>query len=295
MVSDSRRPSLSGGKCVVGHGLTGGGRDRKFLGVMQLKHFERGEVLFREGEAGKEAYRIVSGHVEITLTEGAKTTNLGILYPGEILGEMAMVDDKPRAATARALTATVVEVITEENFMDAVLQDPERLKAYLGTMFERLRGMGVRLRQALRNNVVLSEELVQAADPERDAGDTGIIDPSAGISLYGHHVGESFEMRISTFPFRIGRRSPSAMASVFAANDLHLDDEPPYQVSRNHCAIERTAKGFVVEDRGSKLGTIVNGIAIGEASPRMKAPLRRGENWIILGAVESRVRLRAVV
>jgi len=262
---------------------------------MQLKHFERGEVLFREGEAGREAYRIVSGHVEITLTEGVRTTNLGILYPGEIVGEMAMIDDKPRVATARAATATVVEVITEENFIDAVLQDPERLKAYLGTMFERLRGMGVRLRQALRSNVVLSEELGHSPDAERDAGDGAVVDPNAAISLYGHQPAGPFEMRISTFPFRIGRRSPTAVASVFAANDLHVDDEPPYQVSRNHCAIERTGRGFLVEDRGSMMGTIVNGISIGEASPRMKVPLRRGENRIILGGAESRVRLRAVV
>ncbi len=262
---------------------------------MQLKHFERGEVLFREGEAGREAYRIVSGHVEITLTEGGKTTHLGILYPGEILGEMAMIDDKPRAATARASTATVVEVITEENFMDAVLQDPERLKAYLGTMFERLRGMGVRLRQALRNNVVLSEERGPSIEGDKDGVDGVVVDPNATISLYGQHPGGPFEMRISTFPFRIGRRSPTAVASVFSANDLHVDDEPPYQVSRNHCAIERTARGFLVEDRGSKLGTIVNGMVIGEATSRMKVPLRRGDNWIILGAAESRVRLRAVV
>lgn len=264
---------------------------------MQLKHFEQGEILFREGEVGGEAYRVVSGHVEITITEGTRTSHLGILYPGEILGEMAMIDDKPRAATARALTPTVVEVITEENFMEVVVRDPERLRAYLGTMFERLRGMGVRLRHALRNNAELSAEMgigtEAVPDPEVDAN--GLIDADSGLCLHWNRAGEWSEVRINTFPFRIGRRLPPSVASIFAANDLHVDDEPPYQVSRNHCAIERTPTGFVVEDRGSKLGTIVNGIAIGEASSRMMAPLRLGENWIILGSAESRVRLRAVV
>jgi hypothetical protein len=262
---------------------------------MQLKHFERGEILFREGEAGREAYRIVSGHVEITITEGARTSNLGILYPGEILGEMAMIEDKPRAATARALTATVVEVITEENFIDAVIHDPERLKAYLGTLFERLRGMGVRLRQALRNNVALSEELVQAGETERALTDGGGVEGEAGVTLTGGQNGELVTVAVSTFPFRIGRKLPPGVASIFAANDFSIDDEPPYQVSRNHCAIERTGRGFLVKDRGSKLGTIVNGIAIGEASPRMTAPLKRGDNDIILGGADSRVRLRVRV
>lgn len=262
---------------------------------MQLKHFERGQVLFREGEVGREAYRIVSGHVEITITEGAKTSNLGILYPGEILGEMAMIEDKPRAATARALTATVVEVITEENFLDAVIHDPERLKAYLGTLFERLRGMGVRLRQALRNNVALSEELGHTPESERPVVEGGAVESEGGVTLHGTQAGEEIRVQIETFPFRIGRRLPPTVASVFATNDLFVDDDPPYQVSRNHCAIERTARGFVVQDRGSKLGTIVNGIAIGEASPRMTAPLRRGENLIVLGSAESRVRLKAIV
>ncbi|MBL9129441.1 MAG: cyclic nucleotide-binding domain-containing protein, partial [Verrucomicrobiales bacterium] len=264
---------------------------------MQLKHFERGQVLFREGEVGREAYRIVSGHVEITITEGAKTTNLGILYPGEIVGEMAMIEDKPRAATVRALTATVVEVITEENFIDAVIRDPERLKAYLVTLFERLRGMGVRLRHALRNNVALSEQLNHAGDGETWPGDLGAggVESAATLTLHTVQSGEPIEMQVETFPFRIGRRLPSSVASIFAANDFAVDDEPPHQVSRHHCAIERTAKGFVVADRGSKLGTIVNGIAIGEASTRMTAPLRRGENIVVLGSAESRVRLKLIV
>lgn len=270
---------------------------------MQLKHFERGEVLFREGEAGREAYRIVSGHVGITITEGSRTSQLGILYPGEILGEMAMIEDKPRAATARALTATVVEVITEENFMEAVVQDPERLKAYLGTLFERLRGMGVRLRQAIRAADSESVRSGRASDSggsaetsrDGESLENGALDTTRSLTLQGEQGGALFEVRVESFPFRIGRRLPSQVPAVFAANDLYLEDLPPYQVSRNHCAIERTPTGFLIEDRGSKMGTIVNGVALGEGSSKMSVPLRRGENWIILGSPESRIRLRAMV
>ena len=270
---------------------------------MQLKHFERGEVLFREGEAGREAYRIVSGHVGITITEGSRTSQLGILYPGEILGEMAMIEEKPRAATARALTATVVEVITEENFMEVVVQDPERLKAYLGTLFERLRGMGVRLRQAIRAadsdplGHSLSGDSRVSSDASRD-GDTlesVMLDTTRALTLQGEQGGAPFEIRVESFPFRIGRRLPSQVPALFAANDLYVEDLPPYQVSRNHCSIERTPTGFLIEDRGSKMGTIVNGVAIGEGNSKMSIPLRRGENWITLGSPESRIRLRALV
>jgi CRP/FNR family cyclic AMP-dependent transcriptional regulator len=64
------------------------------------KEFKRGEVLFREGEPGKEMYVIQTGKVNITKTVRNTEKILATLGAGEFLGEMAILNNKPRSAGA---------------------------------------------------------------------------------------------------------------------------------------------------------------------------------------------------
>ncbi|CAG0961310.1 partial Cyclic AMP receptor protein, partial [Anaerolineae bacterium] len=59
-----------------------------------------GEVLFREGDAGDRMYVIQSGAVRISKTVKGEEKTLAILGPGEFFGEMAILNAKPRTATA---------------------------------------------------------------------------------------------------------------------------------------------------------------------------------------------------
>jgi CRP/FNR family transcriptional regulator, cyclic AMP receptor protein len=70
------------------------------------REYQPGDVLFREGEAGDEMFVIQSGSVRITKSIGGEDKVLAILGPGEFVGEMAILNGKPRTATA-----TVVEAI----------------------------------------------------------------------------------------------------------------------------------------------------------------------------------------
>jgi hypothetical protein len=94
---------------------------------------------------------------------------------------------------------------------------------------------------------------------------------------------------ISKFPFRIGRKheAQGKGATVFAANDLAVADDKPYQISRNHCSIEREGDHFFVRDRGSTVGTVVNETPIGLAEDTLTCDLRGGDNEILLGADDS--------
>ena len=96
-------------------------------------------------------------------------------------------------------------------------------------------------------------------------------------------------IKIDKFPFRLGRQSERANSesNIFSANDYPLLDEEPYQISRSHCSIEREGGSFFVRDRGSKLGTIVNGNAIGIHQSTLTCDLREGKNTLILGSVRS--------
>ena len=89
--------------------------------------FQPGQMIFREGDTTQEAYRILKGRVEISIAGEGKAVILAQLGEGDIFGEMAMVDERPRSASAQALEVTECEVLTAENFNEAVLQRPEIL------------------------------------------------------------------------------------------------------------------------------------------------------------------------
>ena len=93
---------------------------------MATEHFQRGQVIFREGDKSQEAYFIVSGLVEITLNTSHGVQSLAKIGPGEIFGEMGMIMDRPRTATATALENTTVETVAEAEFEQQIIQRPDR-------------------------------------------------------------------------------------------------------------------------------------------------------------------------
>jgi CRP-like cAMP-binding protein len=83
---------------------------------LEIRHLEAGEVLFYEGEAGDHAYIIQDGLVEISRRVGVAEIFLATCGPGEIVGEMALIDGKPRSATTRALRPTSIRVLPLGHF-----------------------------------------------------------------------------------------------------------------------------------------------------------------------------------
>jgi CRP/FNR family cyclic AMP-dependent transcriptional regulator len=87
--------------------------------------FQPGEVLFREDEPGDTMFVIQSGQVRISKAarDGVKT--LAVLGAGEFFGEMAILNSKPRNATADALTELRVLVIDAKTFGQMVVSNAE--------------------------------------------------------------------------------------------------------------------------------------------------------------------------
>ena len=260
---------------------------------MREKSFGQGETIFREGEEGNEAFRILEGRIEISLkVAGQGDVALGHLVPGDIFGEMALLDDKPRSATARALEPTRLHLMNVEEFNDLFLSDPSALTPFLSSFFERLRNTNELLRRELESRRVAPREVHQLLEQGGTAGPHEAIHPLPKITLASasketRKAGAPEIIVIDRLPFRIGRRQAGEGADILSANDLALRDQYPYQISRNHCAIERIGSELVVRDRGSTLGTILNGQSIGTESEHMVLPLRLGPNQLVLGGEES--------
>src|SRR5687767_8643211 len=89
------------------------------------RNCQPGEVLFREGEPGDTMYVIQAGAVRIMKTVKGEEKTLAILGPGEFFGEMAILNAKPRNATAVAEENAKVLVLGARTFEQMVVSNGE--------------------------------------------------------------------------------------------------------------------------------------------------------------------------
>lgn len=270
---------------------------------MNTRHFKTGEVIFHEGEISHEAFFLISGTVEISIKSGEGSVVLGRLGEGEIFGEMGMITDRPRSATARALEATTVESINEAEFEQAILARPDRMHAYLATLFDRIRTTDLLLQMEWRKQPAADGGPSPAAQRERTAlhGAPSSGRPAAAGLKHRIRIKSAngnphpVDVEVTKVPFRIGRAYADTSVALFARNDLSISDSRPHQVSRNHCEIDQGEEGLIVRDRGSTLGTTVNNVELGGHADTLSLPLHEGENLILLGNVQSPYRFVVTV
>ena len=106
----------------------------------RMRVYQPGEVIVREGEHTAGCFIIVTGQVEVVKgADTAKSTGLAQMGPGEIFGEMAMIDDSPRSATVRALSATECVGLRRSDFMAELQRTPEIAVHMLPVLVRRLR------------------------------------------------------------------------------------------------------------------------------------------------------------
>jgi hypothetical protein len=100
-----------------------------------IEHFEAGQTIFRQGDAGDCAYFIRNGEVEvIDEDDDAVLARLG---PGEHFGEMALLGDAARNATVRATSAVELAALGKENFLSMMRLVPTTEEAILATVRDR--------------------------------------------------------------------------------------------------------------------------------------------------------------
>src|SRR5262245_26977709 len=88
--------------------------------AMTCTHFAEGEVLFREGDPPDCVFRLLSGAVEILRELDGEPILLGTVGAGQFIGEMGVVENRPRSATARAASEVEVEIFTPTEFFDQI-------------------------------------------------------------------------------------------------------------------------------------------------------------------------------
>ena len=108
-------------------------------GNKETKIFKSGEYLFRENEKGEVLYILQTGQVRVFREEENKTFELGEYGRGSVIGEMALFDDKPRSASALAITDCRVIEIDREHFGNYLNKVPKWLSTIINIIIKRLR------------------------------------------------------------------------------------------------------------------------------------------------------------
>ncbi len=122
---------------------------RELEQVAQLavpRSFDRGEVIFREGDRGVALYVVRSGSVSIRREHpGGRTLALAELRPGSMFGELAAFGDEVRSATAEALESTALVAILGTDMQRVLRSDPDIALKMLAALAERVRRLNDRL------------------------------------------------------------------------------------------------------------------------------------------------------
>ena len=108
---------------------------------MLRKTLSAGEYLFREGDSPDSAFLIEEGAVEIHSGHGRNRFVLARLGPGDLLGEMAVVDRAPRTGSALAVTDCVLLVIEGDQIEDRLASSDPIIRMLLKGQMKRYRGM----------------------------------------------------------------------------------------------------------------------------------------------------------
>jgi len=100
--------------------MTGGALFNKFG-----KQFNTGEIIFCEFEPGNSFYLIQTGRVKISKVVKDKEKTMDILGVGDLFGEMAILEEQPRSATATAIEPVTVLHFDRDNFVSMMMSQPQ--------------------------------------------------------------------------------------------------------------------------------------------------------------------------
>ncbi|MDR2480924.1 MAG: cyclic nucleotide-binding domain-containing protein, partial [Spirochaetaceae bacterium] len=130
-----------------------------------------GQIIFAEYERGDKFYLIQSGSVELIRILGNVSKTLDVLSPSEMFGEMALLEDSPRSATAIAVGPTKLMCFDRDNFQSLVLTNPQ-------VAFKLLRLFVKRIYSAKRRFMILT-----LAEPNTRVADVFLmLDEESGSS-----------------------------------------------------------------------------------------------------------------
>lgn len=136
---------------------------RHLASSCQERKYAAGSLLIQQGATGAGLFVITDGHVKVTqaVDPDRAEVDLGTAGPGDVLGEMALLDDLPRSATVTAVEDVTALLLPIWDFRSALHANPEIPVKLLATLTRRLREAENRAREESKNAKNASASFLQ--------------------------------------------------------------------------------------------------------------------------------------
>ncbi len=118
------------------------------LGFASERRVPKGDTVFAKGAPGDSMMAVLAGRVRIgAVSADGREVTLNVIGPGEIFGEIALLDGKPRSADAVAIDDTLLLLVERRHFMPFLLRDPSLVERMLFVLCDRLRRTSLALEE----------------------------------------------------------------------------------------------------------------------------------------------------
>jgi hypothetical protein len=222
-----------------------------------------GDVIFSESELGNEMYIIQSGTVELLKAIGGETRVLATLDKGDFFGEMSVLEDLPRNASARAKTDVELVRINGAMFDTMLKSNPEIAVRMMRKLSRRVREVTSMLEEALGRRI--PEEEAERPAPRRVAPERNLcrlISSDSKSEFFLNREGDTL----------VGRSDP--VTGITPDVDLTPLD-PQRSTSRRHAKLYQMGGNFyIMEEIGVMNGTFVNDNRVATGTP---VPIQNGD------------------
>lgn len=224
-----------------------------------------GDIIFSEGEIGNDMFILQSGTVELIKTIAGETKVLATLEKGDFFGEMSVLEDLPRTATARAKTEVEVVHINGATFDTMLKSNTEIAIRMMRKLSRRLREVTAMLEGALGRQVQEEERPAprKAAPVASSRSAERLLSPDGKHEFFLNREGDTL----------VGRSDP--VTGITPEVDLSpLDTQR--STSRRHAKIYQMGTTYyVMEEIGVMNGTYVNENRVATGTP---VPIHNGDS-----------------
>jgi uncharacterized membrane protein len=138
--------------------------------IMEETSFKQGQQIFHERDPGGICYVVRSGRIELSVVDESKQhIVIDVLEPGELCGELSLLDGGNRSATAVALTDVVVLALERDDFMQFLKSRPDASLDLVMALVKRIRRADSLLKSRVQDPNKIIEENITVGDKMADA------------------------------------------------------------------------------------------------------------------------------
>ena len=244
--------------------------------------FGEGQVIFKQGEPSDKFFIIRSGQVLLTREANGTTTELGKAGPGEVVGEMGVLQNLPRSATATAKGRVWLYGMTLSDLADKRSDGQDHPGTIVSRVLaQRLRKSMEKLDQATLEK--LAAPLAPIPAPAKNTNPSPVV--KVGMRMgwrSGDQVQWSEQSSQHTLPMIFGRE-PGPQGAPAGTEVVLIEENPPQRLAPVQFSLELQNSAVVLRDDQSLHGTEVSGVSVGPSAGTTQVQLPAGTHVLVAG------------